>query len=261
MKKIYFFLSAIAIVSLASCSDSDNESSTNPSTDVLPKKIVWEQDDPDGFNYEITYTYNGNKLIQGTDNDGTIERYTYTGDLITKIEEIYDGVVEFQELFEYDSTGRLVLHKYQELLDDYQERNVLVYNTDGTVTQNSYNETLNSTATVPSVYTLSFENGEMTKIVQQGYSTYKYTYDGKNSPFKNVTGYAAVSYITHGDFETEGKNQNILSVVDQTHNQSYMANTIQYNANNYPTKVTSVAVFDSNYPNTTEELVMTYFYE
>lgn len=266
MKKVFFFLSAIAIVSLTSCSGNDDESEANPnpnpSTDVLPKRIVWEQEeDPDGFNYDITYTYNGNKLVQGIDTDGAIERYTYTGDLITKIEEIYDGVVEYQELFEYDSSGRLVLHKYQELLDGYQERNVFVYNTDGTVTQNLYDETLTSPSTTPSVYTLFFENGEMTKIAQQGSITYKYAYDGKNSAFKNVTGYAAVSYITHGDFETEGKNQNIVSIVDQTNNLNYTTNTIQYNANNYPTKVTSVGIFDSNFPNTTEELVLKYFYE
>lgn len=265
MKKIFFFLSAIAIVSLASCTGNDDDSSTNPtpdpSTSVLPKRVVWAQQDPDGFNYNITYTYNGNKLIQGVADDGAIERYTYTGDLITKVEYVYDGEVEDQELFEYDTTGRLVLHKYQELLDGYQERNIYVYNTDGTVTQNSYNETLTSPSSTPSVYTLSFENGEMTKIVQQANNTYKYTYDGKNSPFKNVTGYAAIVHAIHGDFETEGKNQNILSIVDQTNSIAYMTNTVQYNENNYPKKVTSVAIFDSNNPNTTEELVLTYFYE
>lgn len=265
MKKVLFFLSAVAIVSLASCSGNDDESSTNPnpdpSTSVLPKRVVWEHEDPEGFNYDITYTYNGNKLVQGNYIDGTVERYTYTGDLITKVEYVFEGQVDTQQLFEYDSNNRLVTHKYQDLVDDNQERSVFVYNADGTVTENYYSESMTSPSTNAFVMTLTFVNGEMTKLVQQGYSTLNYTYDSKNSPFKNVTGYAAIAYAKHGDYETEGKNQNILSVFDETDNRSYMTNTIQYNADNYPTQVTSIAIFDSNYPDTTEQLVLKYFYE
>ena len=264
MKKTFFFLAALATVSLTSCSSDDSDSSNqnpDPSTSVLPKRVVWEQQDPDGFNYDITYTYNGNKLLQGNYTNGDKEKFYYTGDLITKIEYLYDGQVDAQELFEYDSNNRLVTYKYQDLEDGYQERSVFVYNTGDTVTESYYSETMTSPSSTATVIILTFADGEMTKIVQQGFSTYNYTYDSKNSPFKNVTGYAAIAYAAHGDFETEGKNQNILSIVDQTNNSAYMTNTIQYNANNYPTTITSVAILDSNYPNTTDELVLKYFYE
>ena len=264
MKKIFFFLSAIAIVSLTSCSGNDDDSSTNPtpdpSTSVLPKRVVWQEEDPDGFNYDITYTYNGNKLIQGNHINGDIDRYFYSGDLITKIEYLYDGEVEDQELFEYDSTGRLVLHKYQEIAEDWQERSVFVYNTDGTVTQKYYTESLTVPSTNPLVSVLTFVNGEMTKVAQQGYSTYNYSYDGKNSPFKNVTGYAAIAYAAHGDYEVEGKSQNISNITNETESYTYMSNTIQYNATNYPTQITSVGVFFDD-PSQTNQLILKYYYE
>src|SRR5690606_37509894 len=89
---------------------------------------------------------------------------------------------------------------------------------------------------------------------------YTYTYDGKNSPFKNVTGYAEIANAFAGDHEFHGRSQNIVSIIDETHSQNYTLNNIQYNANNYPTSITSVAIFDSNFPGDSETLTVAYSY-
>jgi len=251
MKKAIFFLSTISLFALTSCSSDDSSSSDQAtSTDVLVKRIIYSQEDPEGFNDIINYTYNGNKLVEGNYVDGTKEKYYYTGDLITKIEYVFDGEVEEQELFTYNANGKLIEYKDQDLVEDSEERYLFVYNADNTITETYFDGTPQGL-----VSTLTIENSEISKTVQTGFNTYKYTYDTKNSAFKNVTGYAEIAYAIHGDFELNGRSHNIVSIFDQTLNRNYMANTIQYNSNDYPTLVTSVANF------MTESLTVQYFYE
>ena len=235
MKKICLFLS-IAALSLASCS-SDSESSTNnPSSDVLVKKIVYTSL-MDDYTETINFTYNGNKLVKGIYSDGSQETYTYQGDLITKIVLSVDGEDDMIEDFTYDSSGRLTGYYYQEGV--YTEQETFVYNSDGTVTGTigTGSEAVN--------HTYHFSNGELVKIVNNMGQTYNYTYDAKNSPFKNVTGYGNIAMVTTGDHEFFGRSQNIVSIHETSGDVNYMANTMTYNAANYPLTADSVADFGS----------------
>ncbi len=233
MKKISLFLSVVAL-SLASCSsDSDSSSSNNPSSDVLVKKIVYTSL-TDEFTETVNFTYNGNKLVKGVYADGTEEIYTYEGDLITKIEMTNGGDANFTENFTYDSSGRLATYTFIE--GDYTEVETFAYNADGTVTATM------GTGIGAWDRTYHFSNGELIKIVDE-FGTYDYTYDSKNSPFKNVTGYGKIAIVTHGDHEFFGRSQNIVSIHETSEDLNYMSNTMTYNAGNYPLTVNSEADF------------------
>lgn len=257
MKKAIFFLSTILLVGFTSCS-SDDDSSPNPTSDILVKKIIYQGED--GFNEEITYSYNGNKLVQGVYDDGTIEKYYYNGDLITKIEYVFEGEIEEQELFAYDSEGRLVEHKYQDLVDDFEDKSLFVYNDNNTITKTNITGSIDNTETTGFVSTLTVVNNEISTIVQTGGLTYTYMYDAKNSPFKNVTGYSKVAYSLQGDFELQGANANIASINEN--NSSYTSNTITYNSSDFPVLISSQAYFDAqNFPNEFETMTVQFIYE
>jgi hypothetical protein len=238
MKKIILCFSLVAM-SLASCS-SDSES-TNESNDVLVKKIAFNAV-TDEYSEVVQYTYNGNKLIKGVYDDGSEEIYTYDGNLITEIKIVEDGDVTYSETFSYDSNDRLIAYVSQEV--GFTESETFVYNSDGTVTSTI------GTGGAANIRTLYFDNDELVKIVDASGRTYDYTYDAKNNPFRNVTGFDKIAYVIHGDHEFFGRKQNILTIHETTENVDYMTNTMTYNADNYPLTATSVAMFEFDGLNT-----------
>lgn len=92
MKKLLYLFTASLLV-FTSCSNDDNDSS-DPASSILVKKITKIASDGD-FSTE-NYLYNGNKVVSMTEADGSVTKYTYTGDLIAKIED-------------FDETGTLNL--------------------------------------------------------------------------------------------------------------------------------------------------------
>lgn len=258
MKKVFLFLSVISLVAFSSCSD-DDSSSSDSSSDVLVKRIVTQQEDPDGFNYTRTFSYNGNKLNQVVYNDGYTEKFYYNGNDISKIEYIFEGDIEFIDVFSY-TNGELTEYRYQDMFDDYEERSIFVYNSDNTITETYSTGEIGHSDPTPMTRTLTVTNNEITKIVSDG-TTYNISLDGKNSPFKNVTGYHKIVYAFAGDYELHGRSQNISSIINATAGQNYMINTFQYNNSDYPTSSLSTAIFDDTMPNVTETMTTQYFYE
>ncbi|MGC4039664.1 MAG: hypothetical protein QM710_02405 [Flavobacterium sp.] len=244
MKKIILCLGIVAI-SLTSCSSSD--SSSDGSNDVLVKKIVYTSI-TDDYTETVQFTYNGNKIVRGTYTDGTIDVYTYEGDLITKIETIENDEVVYTETFSYDSSGRLTQYIADE--SGFVEQETFTYNSNGTVT---------STIDGGSSRTLYIQNDEVIKIVEAGAGgrIYDYAYDSKNSPFRNVTGYEKIAFVSHGDHEFFGRKQNISTIHESTEDIDYMTNTMTYNSNNYPITANSTAIFEFD---GTYEATMQYTY-
>ncbi len=259
MKKILLSFAALTFVTITSCSSDDNNGSES-SADILVKRIVYAQEDPEGFNFDITYTYNGNKIVSGIDTDGFTEKYYYSGDLITKIEFLFEGEVEEQDLFVYNANGKLIEYRYQDLVDDFEDKSLFTYPSENTIIKTNITGPIGNTTTTGNVSTLTVTNGEIATIISSG-RTYNYTYDNKNSPFRNVTGYAEIAYADAGDFELEGRSRNILSIRNETDNINYTTNTIQYNVNDYPTLINSVAIFDYLSPSISNELTVRYYYE
>lgn len=260
MKKTILFLGAIVLMGVTGCSSDDDSDNNNPSGGTLVQRIEFEYVDDD-YTDIIEYTYNGNKLVKGVYTDGAEDRYFYTGNRITKIEFVTDGAVVARELFTYNESGMLTEYRYLELDWGYEEKSTFEVTGENTVLETHYNGDIDDpTQDWTAVLTLS--NGEVIQKVQSGWdgnTTYTYTYDTKNSPFKNVTGYGAIAHVAAGDHEFEGHSRNILSIHNDTDNLDYTVNTYTYNTADYPATIHSVGYFDGDA--TTYTMNATFFYE
>lgn len=105
MKKILYFLSALAVV-LTSCSSDDNSSSQDDS--ILPKTISYTYPDFPQDNSTSTITYDGNKII-GIVELGSKTVFTYDGNRIIK-QEVFDvylngsQIKKAEVLYSYENT-------------------------------------------------------------------------------------------------------------------------------------------------------------
>ena len=264
MKKIVL-LCVILVATFASCSSDDAAPVIEIPTEngTLIKKISYDYSD-NSFNETITYNYDGVKLIEGIYDDSTKEKYFYTGDAITKIEyRSATNELEYQDLFSYNNDGKLIEYRFQDFFDDSEEKSLYVYNGDNTITETQINGPINNTITTGFQSKLYLAGDEVVKKEQLFAfgATYNYNYDSKNSPFRNVLGYGAIVLVSFGDHELFGKNQNITSIFDETNNSAYMTNTSVYNAGNFPTAVTSVAIFDVEFPSDSQSVNVVYLYQ
>jgi YD repeat-containing protein len=191
MKKLIYLLS-ISFLLLQSCSSSDS-SGSSISQSVLIKKIVYDNGEVEN------YSYNGNKLLKISFEDGTSRVITYTGDLITK-EEIRDEsntlTGEFSTMSYLNNRLMQVKFYYNNILfhkDDYN------YNVDGTRTiTETYYKIINFSDARTSVKKQYFDSAENV-IKEEGLnanntinSTKIYQYDTKNNPHLNITGWINV---------------------------------------------------------------------
>src|SRR6187402_2997882 len=122
MKKTLMLMGCITLLTVTACSEDDSTSTDPTPSGVLVKRIVYDDEDPDGYAGEVTYSYDGNKLVKGVWEDGSEEKYYYTGDLITKIEYIVDGEVDVRDTFTYNASGMLTDYLTQDFGDDVEER-------------------------------------------------------------------------------------------------------------------------------------------
>ncbi len=256
MKKIIFFVSAFALLLTACSSDDSDPAPATPSGPLLKKMMLTSSDeDSDSYwNSTINFTYNGNKLVQYIDEDNYKAVFTYTGDLITKIEYFDDTILDAQDLFTYNSNGKLIEYRDINLLVDVEFRFTYTYNTNGTVTAQQYQGTVGNTSPVfsPDIYT--FTNGELTNT-----NSGSITYDSKNNPFKNVTGYQEIITPEFLDdyLIAFGRNQNMTSFSVGTSTTEGTFSSYTYNSDNYPVTSTTTANFSTGFNGTVN---VQYFY-
>lgn len=227
MKFFYYLLSAILLV-LTSCSKDEEtsepvESSPEPNSSVFVKKIIITHS---AYDIEtFTCKYDGNKIVSKSNDGGFVATYTYTGDLITKIEERSGN--NFQSSTEYTYVEGKVVSK------------ILKQNYGGTT---SYTYTYNSNGTVSYIRNrpeaintgiLTIVNGDIVKneVFYNGLlsRTYTYEYDTKNNPFKNVLGFNLL-------LETD---EEMFSPNNMTKNgggEPAFYYTYKYNENGFPTE-------------------------
>lgn len=232
MKKILCLFGALTFA-LTSCS-SDDDSSGSPSSDlVLLKKTITT--DSDGEKITTIYKYDGNKVISITDG-GEFNRYfTYSGNLITRIEYRYpDGEIEQINTYEYKD-DKLVTFVRVSPEDDWGNKEVYTYNTDGTVTVQNYNGDSKSQTYKDGTSIIKFINGEVSEIIPDGNwaGHHKYTYDTKNSPLKNILGFDKLAFE---DGEADGVNHNMLTDMDISEDDLWKNSTYTYNSDGYPIK-------------------------
>lgn len=199
MKK-FFYLISFSLLFLVSCS-SDSSTETTPSN-VLLKQII-EGDVLLGGSV-TTFTYNGNKIVKikrNVDTDVYSDVYTYTGNLITKIEKFqiyYEGTSgEQNELlstdeFSYNSNDKLIQFKTIIPNSDVEMVTTYVYNSNNTVTFEQNKNFPGGSPISLKTGTITLQDGEITQLqmsTEFDSNTYNYSYDAKNSIFKNVVGY------------------------------------------------------------------------
>ncbi|HSD14890.1 MAG TPA: hypothetical protein VLB74_09605 [Flavobacterium sp.] len=266
MKKFLYVFSALALLFASCSSDSDSDNTAdNSSSATLIKKIIYssENADPgDYYNSTILYSYNGTKLTRADYSVGGYAMYYYTGDLITKIEYYTDlNTLIYQDLFEYNETDALVVYKKRD--DETERTTTYTYNADNTVSFTRETEDLIGNANYATYTgTLQLQDGEVVEKSMSG-GVINYTrvssFDGKNSPFKNVTGFSKIAFEVAGEYESFGRSQNRISYALSSNEAVTDNTTYVYNATNYP--ISSVLNSDSDGMGSQDVINAQYFYE
>lgn len=220
------------LVLFSSCNGNDDDNGSSGSDVVLLKKTI--ENGPDG-QYISTATYNGTKLVKIETNDAEKIQFTYTGDDITMMEWFADGELEQRDLFTYATDGKLATYTSLDLDFGSGTKEVYTQNSDNTITVTGYSGDLDSQTIEEGTSTITFVNGEVSQIVDP-FGTTTYTYDNKNNPFKNVTGYSKISYI---DGSASGILHNVISENYEGDDSTY---TFTYDPNDFP--ATAVEDFD-----------------
>ena len=233
MKKLICFACFIAL-SLTSCS-TGGDSSPATESDVLVKKSV-ETYALDGSVVTTNYTYNGKRLVKETDSDGYYEKFTYTGDLITKVEYFSDSdELEETETFTYNSSDQLIMYVRSEIFDDLGFKETYVYNSNGTVTSTGYSGDATTQDNEVSTGTIHLSSGEVSFIELDfggDTTTHTYTYDTKNTPYMNITGFDKIAFV---DSEAIGLHHNIVTDTSNDFSgNTVTTTTYTYNSLNFP---------------------------
>lgn len=221
-----FCFLAIGAMTLTSCSSDDNGGSGT----ILLKKTIETFDD--GSTMTSTATYDGTKIKKITTDQGFTLDFTYTGNLITKMEYKFIGVLFQTDIYSYDANENLTSYVRLEHEDGLGAKEVYVHNPDGTISVTAYSGDLTSQTTLDGTGTITFlANGEVDSITTTYSDDHTYTYDNKNNPFKNVTGYGKISWV---DTEAAGIMHNIT--LDDTSFDT--TTTYTYNGNDFPATAT-----------------------
>ena len=226
MKKILCLFGALTFA-LTSCSSDDDSSGS-----VLLKKEI--KTDSEGDKVTTNHEYNGNKIVKSTVNGSTDGTYfTYTGNLITKMEFKYDNQLEHIDTYTYDSSNRLITYVSIAPLEEEGFKEVYTYNADGSISVQVFTGDEVTQTISNGTRKITFVGGEITTIVSTETRSYSYTYDDKNNPFVNVLGYKEISFV---DGTATGISHNILTEKDIDYDAVITKYVYTYNSAGYPTK-------------------------
>lgn len=233
MKKIVGLLS-FAFLVLSSCS-SDNDESSNLPNPILVKEIEVTYE---GKTFIQKNTYDGNKIKNTTSQTGLIVNYTYTGDVITKKEDI-DVQKGVSSVSEYTYKDGKVISVLNSVILDYYLKPVYeslrkyTYNEDGTVSYQVYK--VNSVTGAEEEKDdisgkLTLKNGN---IVRDDFTnvTFIFEYDNKNNVYKNILGYNLLMEVDSG-LNNLVKSFSIYNGKASDPN----VNLYEYNSEGYPSK-------------------------
>lgn len=260
MKRLNKIVLALTIlVSLYSCTNetvSQNQS-------VLLQKVI--EVSTDGTSSTTLLNYNGNKIVS-IDGVASLNKFTYTDDLITKIVE-FDKQSLNQNTLDYS-------YLEGKLLKVNSSNNYVinfVYNTNGTV---SYEKVTKDSRNNPIIVfngILYFKNKNVIKderiiydtgvgVLTKNSSTLEYDY--KNNPLKNIVGYSKLldhfnsisTNNTTSSFEVSSVEYKEGQVTSSAHIDKM---TYKYDGQDYPVEMISdKSVFD----NETSKLVKSLLY-
>ncbi|RWX03806.1 putative periplasmic lipoprotein [Flavobacterium cerinum] len=253
MKKM--LIMAAAALFMISCGSDDSSPVTNNDT-VLVKKIT--ETDEDGTLITVL-TYNGTKLTEINNNEGLRQVFIYAGDLITEWKTYQGTELITTDTYVYNSANKLVTYTSIDNTEEaYHEKITYVHNADGSIDYKEYNgntpSSIDQLNMVGKIYADKY-----TEVVSFGAESITYTvtftFDGKNNPLKNVTGFDKIAFVN--TMESTNHAENITSETSSASN-STSAPKLQttyvytYDAKNYPLTVVETDVEDPNTTITTQ---------
>lgn len=228
MKKIFCFFAFLALF-LSSCSSDD--SSSNTASGPLVKTMIIDNANPADDDYNLLFTYSGDKLLNVKDSGVLIEQYIYTGDKLTKINHPEDNTY-----IDIEYTGDQV-SKFTEYDPDFDSATkTLVTYSGSTFTRTVYDGDMTTQTTLILTEVCTLQNGNIAQYTRTSFGTTNtetVTYDTKNNPFKNISNYAIFQVL---NLDIDGNLNN--ETASSTFGINYTVSLI-YNADDYPvTEVT-----------------------
>jgi hypothetical protein len=209
---------------LQSCSSEDG--SNNDSSTILCKKQV-------NGTFVLDYIYNGNKMDRIMANGQLNTKYYYTGNLITKNEGYIDNQLRWITTYTYEN-GKLASRLFVDLNPDPDPsitsglKTIYTYISNDTISYENYSGTATEQDTLISMGEITLLNGQVVQNEGPDGITIA-TYDNKNSPFKNVTGFDKLN--PSNNVVIQGNNN--VSTIQYPNNQ-IVTYYYQYNEQGYP---------------------------
>lgn len=233
--KIILCLLSVTLLFLTSCS-SDNNESSNLEESLFVKEIAVEYN---GKTNTQKISYDINKIKSITFQSGERTNYTYTDNLITKIEnlDVKGSLISAMEYKYLNAKIYSCLKINYDILPQYKSLTKYIYNEDGSVSYQVYKvNVLNGEEQEKDLVSgkFFFKDGNITK--EEYYSdsvleiTTLYEYDNKNDNFKNILSYNLLLNLMPSV-------NNIIKSTTTTKNGfvGTAFNLYEYNSKGYPT--------------------------
>ena len=142
--------------------------------------------------YTARYHYKGHKIDRIEKTNDTRDIFYYDGDYIVNIKSYDDTTLADEQLFQYDSAGRLVQYESVEYLTDWHSKSTYAYNLDGSVTASHCRFYEGEPETFVGTTQVFFANNEVSQQIFTATTgetqTISYTYDDKLVPEHDITG-------------------------------------------------------------------------
>lgn len=244
MKSLTSYISIFCIFFIFSCS-SDEDSNKNSIQDhenVFVKSYTLKNS---RGTYRVNYEYNDTKLSKiKYAVDESFDLYSYTNDLITKIEHFKNDSIKTEStVFEYNSNQKLTRETTYEVRDGNQ----LVFDYQYSYPSESmikvqFNSVAEDGTNHSYLKEITLNDQEIEKHIYiiNNYTT-TFTYDVAKNPFKNILGFNKL-FIS----EYFGENGNFRNVVSKIYGNNYTEQSYRYNVDNYPTEVIVKFYEDNN---------------
>jgi hypothetical protein len=223
MKKKLWLL-AITATFLVSCSSEDSTNTT--ASGPLVKTMIIDSANPADDDYNLLFTYSGDKLKTVKDSGVLIEQYIYTGDKLTRINHPEDNtyiVIEY--------TGDQV-SKFTEYEPDFDSATKTVVTYSGnTFTRTVYDGDMTIQSDLILTEVCTVQNGNLTQYTRTSFgtsTTETVSYDTKNNPFKNISNYE-IFQVLNLDIDGNLNNETASSTFGINYTINYT-----YNSDNYP---------------------------
>ncbi|MBF4466789.1 DUF5004 domain-containing protein [Flavobacterium sp. LC2016-12] len=232
MKKFLCLFSALSMMLIASCSSDNSSSDSGIDTTIKPTKIIHlTSDNSPIYTREVKYV--GNKIVSEIDDDGFEIKYTYTGNLITRV-EVFQSPTVLKNTIEYTYVNGKVSAEILRWpnVTSYSETKY-THNTDSTISyeERQINPTLDDIVLASGKHT--YKNGNLIKTErkdnEENIKTVLYEYDTKKNPRRNILGINLIMYSV-----SDSSFNNLVKWTDSSFGESTFS--YLYDNNGFPTE-------------------------